>query len=113
MGLVVIPLVLVGLLAAGWSAFWYQQVGKFETRLDELIEREASLGKQWTCAQRKIGGFPFRLEATCGATSLVLKDAGLSLGIGTVRAVAQAYDPSLMIIEADGPMQITNQASET
>jgi hypothetical protein len=113
MGLVVIPLVLVGLLAAGWSAFWYQQVGKFETRLDELIEREASLGKQWTCAQRKIGGFPFRLEATCGKTSLVLKDAGLSLGIGTVRAVAQAYDPSLMIIEADGPMQITNQASET
>ena len=61
MGLVVIPLALVGLLAAGWSAFWYQQVNKFEARLDELIEREASLGKQWTCAQRKIGGFPFRL----------------------------------------------------
>ena len=113
MRLVVIPLALVVLLAAGWSAFWYQQVNKFEARLDELIEREATLGKQWTCADRKIGGYPFRVEATCGATSLVLKDVKLNLGIGAVRAVAQAYDPALMIIEADGPMLITNEAGET
>ncbi len=113
MRLVVIPLALVGVLAAGWSAFWYQQVSKFEARLDELIAREATLGKQWTCADRKIGGYPFRVEVTCGSTSLVLKDMKLTLGIGAVRAVAQAYDPALMIIEADGPMLITNEAGET
>ncbi len=112
MGLVVFPLALVGLLAAGWSAFWYHQVNKFETRIDELIEREASLGKKWICADRKIGGFPFRVELTCGSTSLALKDLKLTAGIGAVRVVAQAYDPALIIIEADGPMVIANEADE-
>jgi len=111
--LVVMPLALVALLAAGWSAFWFQQINKFEARLDQLIEREASLGKQWTCADRKIGGFPFRVELVCGATSLALKDLKLTAKLGAVRAVAQAYDPALMIIEADGPMLISNEASET
>lgn len=112
MGLVIAPLALVGMLAAGWSVFWYVQIGKFEARLDEIMAREAALGKVWTCSDRKIGGYPFRVEMSCAAASLAIKQADLTIGIGPVRAVSQAYQPALMIAEADGPMVVGRDASE-
>jgi hypothetical protein len=112
MGLVIWPLVLVAALFLGWSGFWYVQVDKAEARLDEMMAREATAGKQWTCADRKIGGYPFRFEMSCTAASVTLKDSDIMLNIGATKAVSQIYDPSLVIIEAYGPLTFKDPNAE-
>lgn len=110
---VILPLAVVALGVLGWSAFWYQKVGQVEARLDELIRREAEAGKQWTCNDRKIGGYPFRVEISCSSAALAIKDTDLKIGIGAMHFVVQAYDPALMIVEAESPMSVTNNSGET
>ncbi len=58
-------LVVVAVLAAAWSAAWFaasiyagQQVGGF-------IAAEARRGRDWTCPDRHVAGFPFALAVTC------------------------------------------------
>ena len=56
------------------SSWWLRSAGASPGRscgrrkadgLDAWLADEAAAGRQWTCADRSVGGYPFRLEVSC------------------------------------------------
>lgn len=103
------PFMLLVVLAAAWSAFWFYARGRIATEIDVALAREAERGRTWTCTDRSIGGFPFRIELRCNALSLTSTRWGDAVRVETGPAVAvgQIYSPGLVIIEASSPAKVT------
>jgi hypothetical protein len=103
------PFMLLALLAAGWTGFWFVVQGRVGAALDAALAREALQGRTWTCADRNIGGFPFRVEVRCGSLALTSTRWGEAVRVQTGPAVAvgQIYTPGLVVAEVTGPLQAT------
>ncbi|WP_029032875.1 DUF2125 domain-containing protein [Salinarimonas rosea] len=97
------PFVLLGLLVVAWSAAWFVIRERVVVELDERLAAEAALGRSWTCANRSVAGFPFRIEVSCGRLALETAD-GIGLDLGPARALAQVYQPRHVIVNVAGPL---------
>lgn len=97
------PFILLALVAVAWSVAWVVIRGRVSAGLDDWLAAEASAGRRWTCADRRLAGYPFRVEVSC--SSLTLERADLSAKLGRVLAVAQVYNPGHVIVEAQGPLR--------
>jgi hypothetical protein len=98
------PYVVLSALVLAWSAGWLVVRSRAEGALDGWLAREAALGRTWTCADRRIGGYPFRVTLDCASLSLNRGDLALSLG--RTRALAQVYQPRHVIAEIEGPLRL-------
>lgn len=98
------PILLLLGLAAAWSIGWFVIREKTRAGLDDWIAGEAAAGRRWSCADRGIGGYPFRIEVTCSEFTLDRPDVHASLG--RLLVVSQVYRPRHIIAEAQGPLQI-------
>lgn len=102
------PLIAVLILAAAWSGVWFYAAGRADATVSAWIDREASLGRRYTCGERKTAGYPFRIEMRC--TNLVIDldtpDGPVNLRAPHLLAMAQVYQPTLVIAEATGPMAV-------
>src|SRR4029079_8025550 len=60
-----------------------------------------------------VGGYPFRIEVRCGEPGVEVRGQGgqLTVRARELLAVAQIYQPTLVIAEVTGPMTI-NDSSE-
>ena len=105
---VILVVTLVLLLAAGWSAFWFYAAGKAEEAIAGWLEREAKIGRVYECGSRSIGGFPFRIEVRCAGVNAQLRNLQppLSLKLPEVLIAAQIYQPTLLISEFTGPLEL-------
>lgn len=103
------PFMLLVVLAAAWSAFWFYARDRIATGIDVALAREAERGRTWTCTDRSIGGFPFRIELRCKALTLTSTRWGDAVRVETGPAVAvgQIYSPGLAILEASSPAKVT------
>lgn len=103
------PFVLLILAAAGWSGFWFYVQGQVTGTLDSALAREAQAGRTWTCADRSVAGYPFRIEVRCSSLTLTSSRWGdtVSVRTGPSVAVGQIYTPGLAILEVTGPLQAT------
>lgn len=103
------PFMLLVVLAAAWSAFWFYARGRIATEIDVALAREVERGRTWTCTDRSIGGFPFRIELRCNALSLTSTRWGDAVRVQTGPAVVvgQVYSPGLVILEASSPAKVT------
>ena len=97
------PYVALSVLALAWSAGWLVVRGRAEEALDDWLAREAAVGRSWACADRRIGGYPFRVTLDCASLSLNRGD--LSLSLGRTRALVQVYQPRHVIAEVEGPLR--------
>ena len=102
-----LPTVLLGLLAllaVGWSIVWWLA----RDRLDqEITTRLAALGERGirvACADRALGGWPFRLELACAQAGVDVPTEGALASVAALRVVAQIWDPRLVVVELDGPL---------
>ena len=94
-------------LSLALSVGWVMISHRVEAHLDRMIADEASKGRLWTCANRNIAGFPFRIEIEClDAQVKVANEPHFDVKLPRIIAVAQIYDPRLVIIEAQGPLSI-------
>jgi hypothetical protein len=104
-----LPVILLGVIAVGWSAFWFVARGRAEAAIEAGLAREVTAGRTWTCNNRNISGFPFRFDLNC--TSLTLEqttpDGARKLQMGPISATARIYAPSHIIAESPGPMVLT------
>ncbi len=100
------PMVLVAVIAATWSFAWFFVRDKAVEIIDAQLAREAARGRVWTCADRNIAGFPFRLVVSC--SSLVLQQGRVSLTLGPTQLIGQIYNPRHVIVEAVGPLHFNN-----
>jgi hypothetical protein len=98
--------VLVLLAAAGWTGFWFYAAGQAETLVDGWRAREARAGRQYDCANRSVGGYPFRIEVRCANATAALSSMSppLNFQLSEVLVVGQIYDPKLLIAEFTSPM---------
>jgi len=104
-------------LAVGWSVFWFIAASRIDTELDGWRDREARAGRVYDCTERKVGGFPFRLEVQCSGVSVALaaqtaeqsaSKVPVTARLDGIHVVTQIYDPTLIIAEFAGPATFTD-----
>ena len=100
-----LPIALLALLACGWSIAWFVIRSQATAGLDEWIRAEAADGRRWTCKDRTVGGYPFRIEIGCSEFTVQRPDVSASLG--RLLVVSQIYKPKHIIAEASGPLHLT------
>jgi len=110
--LFLMPILLL-IAAAAWSAFWFYAVSQAEVKADAWRAQEARSGRSYDCAKQAIGGYPFRLEVRCDGARVTLtsQTAGaaqpVTINLGEILAVAQVYNPKLLIAEFRAPATIS------
>lgn len=103
---VALPFLLLVALAAAWSGGWWWAAGKAGETIDAWLKREADHGRVYACADRRIGGYPFRIEVDCAEPSARIAVEGGEARASAPRflAVAQVWDPKRVIGELTGPV---------
>jgi hypothetical protein len=104
--LIALPTVGLVVLAAAWTGFWYFSAGKAQASLDEWRTREANAGRVYRCGEESFGGYPFRIEMHCRNPQVEDRGTGLALRSNDLMAVAQVWDPTLLISEISGPLTV-------
>jgi len=102
--------ILVIALAIGWALFWFIASSRIADDIEAWRLREAKGGRNYTCAGQEIGGFPFRFELRCegfGATITSISPNAI-VAAHSFLAVAQVYDPTLLILELTGPARVSS-----
>jgi len=110
--LIALPTVGLALLAVGWSGFWYFSASKAQASLDEWRSREANAGRVYRCGEESFGGYPFRIELQCRNPVVEDRGTATTLRAGDLKAVAQVWDPTLLIGEVSGPMTVAPLGGE-
>jgi hypothetical protein len=112
--LLLMPILLL-IAAAAWSAFWFYAVSQAEVKADAWRAQEAKSGRSYDCAKQSISGFPFRLEVRCDGARVTLTSqtataspVPVTVNLGEILAVAQIYDPKLLIAEFKAPATISD-----
>ena len=107
--LIALPLAIVIALGVAWSFAWYYAAGAAETAIAQWQAQQAKDGRAFTCARQETGGFPFRIEVRCLDAAAELKDTQppLTIRLKQVLAVAQVWDPKLIIAEFTAPLTAT------
>jgi hypothetical protein len=107
--------ILLLIAAAAWSAFWFFAVSQAEVKADAWRAQEARSGRSYDCAKQSISGFPFRLEVRCDGARVTLTSqtataspVPVTVNLGEILAVAQIYDPKLLIAEFKAPATISD-----
>ncbi|KQT77853.1 DUF2125 domain-containing protein [Methylobacterium sp. Leaf466] len=99
-----LPFVLLGLVVVLWSVAWFWIRGRAADEMDAWLAREAAAGRTWTCADRSITGYPFRLELRCGSLAFARADGRFTLG--PLTAVVQVYQPRHGLLQVSGPFHV-------
>src|SRR5258706_9500387 len=89
-----------------WSAFWYWSTTAAEATMTAWRAREAEAGRVYGCATTHFGGYPFRIEVDCAEPSVDDRPTALSMRAHNLAAVAQVWDPTLVIGEIVGPLTV-------
>ncbi|WP_445500993.1 DUF2125 domain-containing protein [Microvirga sp. G4-2] len=100
------PFVLLLLVAIAWSVAWFVIRNRAAESLDAWLAAEAQKGWQWTCTDRTVAGYPFRIEIICN--TLDLKQGAVTASFGRTEAIAQVYQPRLVIAEIAGPLRASD-----
>ncbi len=103
------PFVMLALVALAWTAAWFVIRDRTARGLDDALAREAAAGRTWTCRDRAIGGYPFRIEVSCA--ELAFARGPVQASVGRVLSVAQVYNPRHVITEVAGPLRGSDGAS--
>lgn len=105
---VFMPIGLVAVLSLAWSGFWFFAAGAAERTIAGWREREAHVGRIYTCEKQTVSGFPFRIEIRCVDPSIELRrnEPPLALKASDLVVVSQAYQPTHLITELRGPMTL-------
>ena len=104
--LIVLPTAILVLLGTVWSAFWYWSTNAAEATMTAWRAREAEAGRVYGCATTNFGGYPFRIEVNCAEPSVDDRATALSIRAHNLAAVAQVWDPTLVIGEIAGPLTV-------
>jgi hypothetical protein len=114
--------VLVLVAAVAWSGFWFYAASQVDAKADAWRAQEAKSGRVYDCANRSVGGYPFRLEVRCDGASVSLQSQTaeqaatqappITAKLGEILVVAQVYDPTLLIAEFTAPATISDRGQQ-
>ncbi|MGH6906605.1 MAG: DUF2125 domain-containing protein [Aestuariivirga sp.] len=85
-----------------WSGYWLVANSTAQKYAALYRDQLAERGFSFVCDAENWGGYPFRIEFTC-EKPVINFPGGRSFRSQALFAVAQAYDPTHVIVLADGP----------
>lgn len=106
-----LPLIAFLVAAIGWSALWLYGRYRVTQEIEAAFLREAARGREWTCPNQSITGYPFRIvlrcdqprfKGTAGAGSL----EGQLKSLTVIAMTASALSAAHVITEAEGPLTL-------
>jgi hypothetical protein len=105
--LVVALVIVLALLAAGWSALWFYAQGRVDAEIERVLARQSGAGREIACAERTVSGFPFRIEVAC-ARPLFAQSRGRAIEVTGQRlnAVAEVWQPRHIRLDIEGPVRV-------
>ena len=68
---VFLPTAILGVIIVAWSGFWWYASTRVQGEWDNFVARQAELGRQITCGDQGLAGYPFRLEMNCAGPHVV------------------------------------------
>jgi len=106
---IIAPLLLVVVLAAGWSVYWLVASARAMEILDQVLARERAKGLEISCSRRDMSGYPFKFLLICDKLKIIRQTPLRQTGLTARRlvVVVQAYNFNHMIGELYGPFEIT------
>jgi hypothetical protein len=104
--LIAVPTAILVLLGIIWTGFWYWSTNSAEATMTAWRAREAEAGRIYNCAKTEFGGYPFRIEVNCAEPSVDDRRDALSVHAHNLTAVAQVWDPTLVIGEIAPPLGV-------
>lgn len=112
-----VPFAIFLLICLAWTGFWFYARFRAEQALDAWLALEQTAGRQWTCPDREIGGYPFRMEITCSKPTFsgTLREPGgetaaVTGSLGGFSAEALVYDPGHLIASLKAPLRVRDAA---
>ena len=102
-----LPLILLALAVAGWSGFWFVARSLVGNGIDQAMADARARGDVWTCTERSISGYPFRIEVRCKDVTLT-RNSGVgvvTLSSGPLVAIGQPHTPNHVIVQGAGPLR--------
>ena len=103
-----LPFALIAALALAWTGFWFHASGRAGSEIAAWRLREAQAGRVQECASQTIGGYPFRIEMRCAGAAFELNGLPtLRLTLPAVLTASQVYDPTLLLGEFVGPLEVS------
>lgn len=93
-------------VAVLWSVFWFIAAAYAERAFLKVVDDGVEQGVALDCVNRRVGGYPFRIELSCGdGTSLTVPEGTITLS--SLTAVALIYNPRHVIAEFGSPAVIS------
>ena len=99
-----VPSILLLAVALLWTAAWFWIRDRAGSEMDGWLASEAAAGRTWTCADRSITGYPFRIELRCASLRFARSDSRFTLG--PLTALVQVYQPRHGLLQVSGPFQV-------
>jgi hypothetical protein len=107
-----LPFIGLLVLALAWTALWFYGRHRVGTELDNIFARQASVGRIWTCPDRRIGGYPFRIDVSC-AKPTFSSDGGQVTGamerLTVTAQTAGALNLAHVIARLEGPLTVSER----
>jgi hypothetical protein len=97
--------IIVGVVLV-WSALWFGASIAAGQVIDRVEQRSVRMGRDVSCNERTVSGYPFHLTVSCESAGLDAADKGIVADVDAVRSVALLYKPGHVIAEADGPLTV-------
>lgn len=107
---IILPTAILVGLAAAWSGLWYFASTRAQATMTAWQAREADAGRSYGCADASFGGYPFRIEVNCAAPSVSDRASATALSARNLTAIAQVWDPNLVVAEIEGPLTVATLA---
>jgi hypothetical protein len=91
-----------------WTGLWFLAAQTMASNLGVWLAQEQKAGRNWTCADHNLGGFPLRIEASCRRPSLeaMADGAAVSGTMGELHATAHVFSPQTIAVAVQGPLDI-------
>ncbi|MBE7198523.1 MAG: DUF2125 domain-containing protein, partial [Parafilimonas terrae] len=95
-------------LALGWPALWLYARHEAARVLDTWLGDEARHGRDWSCPDRSITGFPLHLHMSCTRPTFtgVLGGDQVSASLASVEADVALYQPKAVDVQFAGPLVV-------
>jgi len=88
-----LALAAVIVLIALWCAYWYAASRVAEVGIDRVVAAFSAGGRQLTCSDAGMNGFPLTLDLHCTGGKLAAAENGISAGLDGLTVSALLYQP--------------------
>lgn len=108
-------LIALVVVAAAWSAAWFAASVYAGRQVDGFIAAEARQGRDWSCPDRHVGGYPFALALTCRDATYAGQANGQRVD-GQVAALAATLSlaaPTHVLIALSPPFSYRSSDGQT